>query len=264
VLLERVRAGNAVLAQVKGGKSLRTGSKLWVTDNDGLRHAATMIGREGEFFHLQFAPELNLMALFERIGQMPLPPYIKRAEEMTDRERYQTVYAERPGAVAAPTAGLHFDRAMLDFIAASGVELATVTLHVGAGTFQPIRVQQIADHQMHAEYVEVSQSVVEQVHACKQRGGRVIAIGTTTVRCLETASRNGELQAYQGETRIFIYPGFEFRVVDALLTNFHLPESTLLMLVSAFSSRENILSAYQSAVNERYRFFSYGDAMFIS
>jgi S-adenosylmethionine:tRNA ribosyltransferase-isomerase len=264
VLLERVRTGNAVLAQVRGGKSLRAGSKLWFTDNNGAQYSAVMIGREGEFFHLQFAPEINLMALFERIGQMPLPPYIKRPEEINDRERYQTVYAERLGAVAAPTAGLHFDQGMLDLIKANGVELATVTLHVGAGTFQPIRVQQIADHQMHAEYLEVTQSVVDQVHACKQRGGRVIAVGTTTVRCLETASQNGELQLFQGETRIFIYPGYKFRVVDALLTNFHLPESTLLMLVSAFSSRENILNAYSSAVREKYRFFSYGDAMFIS
>jgi S-adenosylmethionine:tRNA ribosyltransferase-isomerase len=222
-----------------------------------------MIGREGEFFHLQFDAGINLMALCERIGQMPLPPYIKRPAEITDRERYQTVYAERQGAVAAPTAGLHFDQPMLDLIKASGVELATVTLHVGAGTFQPIRVEHIAEHQMHAEYVEVSQAVCEQVHRCKQRGGRVIAIGTTTVRCLETASQSGELQAYQGETRIFIYPGYQFRIVDALLTNFHLPESTLLMLVSAFSSRENILAAYNSAVTEKYRFFSYGDAMFI-
>lgn len=264
VLLERVRTGNAVLAQVKGGKSVRVGSKLWFTDDDGAQHSAAMIGREGEFFHLQFAPELNLMALFERIGQMPLPPYIKREEQLADRDRYQTVYAERLGAVAAPTAGLHFDQEMLDLIKAKGVELATVTLHVGAGTFQPIRVERIADHQMHAEYLEVTQAVCDQVHACKQRGGRVIAVGTTTVRCLETASRNGALQAFQGETRIFIYPGFEFRVVDALLTNFHLPESTLLMLVSAFSSRENVLAAYQSAVSEKYRFFSYGDAMFIS
>ncbi len=264
VLLERVRTGNAVLAQVRGGKSLRAGSKLWFTDDDGARYSAMMIGREGEFFHLQFSAEINLMGLFERIGQMPLPPYIKRPEEITDRERYQTVYAERLGAVAAPTAGLHFDQGILDLIKDNGVELATVTLHVGAGTFQPVRVQQLADHQMHAEYLEVSQSVVDQVYACKQRGGRVIAVGTTTVRCLETASQNGELQPFQGETRIFIYPGFEFRVVDGLLTNFHLPESTLLMLVSAFSSRENILHAYKSAVSEKYRFFSYGDAMFIS
>jgi len=264
VLLERVRTNNAVLAQVRGGKSLNTGSKLWFTDNDGKQYSAMVMGREGEFFHLQFDTGINLMSLFERIGQMPLPPYIKRPAEITDRERYQTVYAERQGAVAAPTAGLHFDQQMLDLIKASGVELATVTLHVGAGTFQPIRVQQIADHQMHAEYVEVTQSVCAQVDECKKRGGRVVAVGTTTVRCLETASQSGELRAYQGETRIFIYPGFKFRIVDALLTNFHLPESTLLMLVSAFSSRENVLAAYNSAVVEKYRFFSYGDAMFIS
>jgi S-adenosylmethionine:tRNA ribosyltransferase-isomerase len=264
VLLERVRSNNGVLAQVRGGKSLKQGSKLLFTDVDQKQYAATMSGREGEFFHLQFDAEINLMALFERIGQMPLPPYIKRPAEITDRERYQTVYAERQGAVAAPTAGLHFDQKMLDLIKSNGVELATVTLHVGAGTFQPIRVEHIAEHQMHAEYVEVTQSVCDQVHACKKRGGRVIAIGTTTVRCLETASQSGELCAYQGETRIFIYPGYQFRIVDALLTNFHLPESTLLMLVSAFSSREHILAAYNAAVREKYRFFSYGDAMFIS
>lgn len=264
VLLERVRTNNAVLAQVRGGKSLNTGSKLWFTDSDGTQYSAAMMGREGEFFHLQFDTEINLMALFERIGQMPLPPYIKRAAELTDRERYQTVYAERQGAVAAPTAGLHFDQHTLDLIKNRGVELAAVTLHVGAGTFQPIRVQNIAEHQMHAEYVEVTQAVCDQVQACRKRGGRVVAVGTTTVRCLETASQGGELQAYQGETRIFIYPGYQFRIVDALLTNFHLPESTLLMLVSAFSSRENIMAAYTSAVREKYRFFSYGDAMFIS
>jgi S-adenosylmethionine:tRNA ribosyltransferase-isomerase len=264
VLLERVRSGNAVLAQVKGGRSLRAGSRLWFSDNSGLQHLCVMIGREGEFFQLQFAPEIDLMALFERIGQMPLPPYIKRAEDITDRERYQTVYAERLGAVAAPTAGLHFDQSMLELIKANEVETAYVTLHVGAGTFQPVRVQQIADHQMHAEYLEVVQSVVDQVNECKKRGGRVVAVGTTTVRCLETASQNGELRAWQGETRIFIYPGYEFRTVDAMLTNFHLPESTLLMLVSAFSSRDNVLNAYNCAVSEKYRFFSYGDAMFIS
>ncbi|MES2624836.1 MAG: tRNA preQ1(34) S-adenosylmethionine ribosyltransferase-isomerase QueA [Pseudomonadota bacterium] len=264
VLLERVRPENAVLAQIRGGKGLNLGSKLWFTDDDGSRFPAVMMGREGEFFHLQFDTSINLMGLFERIGTMPLPPYIKRQAENSDRERYQTVYAERQGAVAAPTAGLHFDQNMLDLIKANGVALATVTLHVGAGTFQPIRVQNIADHQMHAEYVEVSQSVCDQVRACKVRGGKVIAIGTTTVRCLETASQSGELKSYQGETRIFIYPGYKFNVVDALLTNFHLPESTLLMLVSAFSSRDNILAAYNSAVGEKYRFFSYGDAMFIS
>lgn len=264
VLLERVRTNNAVIAQVRGGKSLKTGSKVWFTDIDGTRYSASLLGREGEFFHLQFAGDINLMALFERIGQMPLPPYIKRPAETMDRERYQTVYAERQGAVAAPTAGLHFDQHMLELIRERGVELATVTLHVGAGTFQPIRVEHIAEHRMHAEYVEVAQTVCDQVEMCRKRGGRVIAIGTTTVRCLETASQSGRLQAFQGETRIFIYPGYQFRIVDALLTNFHLPESTLLMLVSAFSSRENILAAYNSAVCEKYRFFSYGDAMFIS
>jgi len=195
---------------------------------------------------------------------MPLPPYIKRQDRSADRERYQTVYAEVKGAVAAPTAGLHFDAAMLQAIKDRGIDTAMVTLHVGAGTFQPVRVDDIAEHEMHAEYLEVTDAVCAQVRQCKARGGRVVAVGTTSVRCLETAAASGEIAPYKGDTHIFIYPGYEFRVVDALLTNFHLPESTLIMLVSALAGRESILAAYREAVEQRYRFFSYGDAMLIS
>lgn len=263
VLLERVMTGNAVLAQVKGSKSLKQDSEL-LLDGDKEPVTLRVDGREGEFVVLQFAPELDLMALLQRIGHMPLPPYIKRADELADRERYQTVYAEKAGAVAAPTAGLHFDQQLLEAVKAKGVKTATVTLHVGAGTFQPVRVQNIADHRMHAEYLEVREDVCTAVRECRARGGRVVAVGTTTVRCLETASQGGEIAPFHGDTRIFIYPGYQFRSVDALITNFHLPESTLLMLVSAFSSRENIMAAYAVAIAEKYRFFSYGDAMFIA
>lgn len=264
ILLERVLPGNRVLAQVKGSKSLREGASIHLTDTDGSTLAATVAGREGEFLHLQFPPTLPLMALFERIGHMPLPPYIKRTDSALDRNRYQTVFAEKAGAVAAPTAGLHFDERLLTAIRTRGVDTAAVTLHVGAGTFQPVRVTNIADHTMHAEYLEVSAEVCEKVRQCRARGGRVIAVGTTTVRSLETAAQSGELKPFAGDTRIFIFPGYRFRCVDALVTNFHLPESTLLMLVSAFSSREHIMRAYHEAIRERYRFFSYGDAMFIA
>ena len=204
------------------------------------------------------------MAFFERSGHIPLPPYIKRDDAPSDHERYQTVFAQRRGAVAAPTAGLHFDDALLERIRARGIATAAVTLHVGAGTFQPVRVENIEEHRMHAEYVHVPEETCAAVRACKARGGRVVAIGTTSVRSLETASQTGTIEPYRGDTRIFIHPGYEFRTVDALLTNFHLPESTLLMLVSAFSSRERVLAAYAEAIKERYRFFSYGDAMFIA
>lgn len=264
VLLERILAAdNEVLAQVRAGKSLRSGAELLFKDG-ATTVAAEVRKREGEFFVLRFPTDLALMACLERIGHMPLPPYIKRADEQADLERYQTVFAERSGAVAAPTAGLHFDEAILAKIKARGIDSATVTLHVGAGTFQPVRAENIEDHRMHAEYLEVSEQTCAAVRACKERGGRVVAIGTTSVRSLETASQSGTIQPFRGDTRIFIHPGYTFKTVDALLTNFHLPESTLLMLVSAFSSREHILAAYAEAIRERYRFFSYGDATFIA
>lgn len=264
LLIERVMEANQVLAQIRSGKSLVDGSELCFSDQDGTELRAVVLGREGGFFLVQFPPALDLMALLDRIGHMPLPPYIKRADALPDRERYQTVYAERAGAVAAPTAGLHFDAELLQRIRAMGVQTATVTLHVGAGTYQPVRVDNITEHRMHAEYVEVDGSVCAAVAACRARKGRVIAVGTTTVRCLETASASGQLEPFRGDTRIFIYPGYDFKSVDALITNFHLPESTLIMLVSAFSTREHVLNAYRTAVQEGYRFFSYGDAMFIA
>lgn len=260
VLLERVMANNQILAQVRVSKAPKPSSFIIFSATA----KAEILGREGDFFILAFPENLALMSLLDEIGHMPLPPYIKRDDELSDRERYQTVYSEKQGAVAAPTAGLHFDEALIEEIVNKGIATAKVTLHVGAGTFQPVRSEKIEDHDMHSEYLEVEQEVCEKVNACRARGGRVIAIGTTAVRCLETASRSGEILPYKGDTDIFIYPGYEFKSVDALLTNFHLPESTLIMLVSAFSNRDNILRAYNEAIKEKYRFFSYGDATFIS
>ena len=204
-----------------------------------------------------------MSGLLARLGHMPLPPYIRRADSVQDRDRYQTVYARRPGAVAAPTAGLHFDQPLLQALADRGIGHVSVTLHVGAATFQPVRVDRIEDHRMHAEYLEVSAGVCAAVAQTRARGGRVIAVGTTSVRSLETAAGGGTLQAFSGDSRIFIYPGYEFRVVDGLITNFHLPESTLLMLVSAFAGLDRVRAAYQHAIQARYRFFSYGDAMLL-
>ena len=259
VLIERLLPDNCLLAQVRASKSPGSGSKLIFTEET----SALVEGREGEFFRLQFPATINLSDLLDKIGHMPLPPYIKREDESLDLERYQTVYSHKKGAVAAPTAGLHFDENILQEIKSKGVESAFVTLHVGAGTFQPVRSENITEHKMHAEYLELNQQVCDQVKACRERGGRVIAVGTTSVRCLETASQSGEIRPYKGDTDIFIYPGYEFKSVDALLTNFHLPESTLIMLVSAFAGREPVLHAYHEAIKEKYRFFSYGDAMFI-
>lgn len=258
ILVERVLDRHRVLAHVRSSKSPKPGSLIHIEGGG----EAEMVERHDALFELRFAEEV--LPLLQRVGHMPLPPYIDRADEAADRERYQTVYADRAGAVAAPTAGLHFDEALLEAIAAKGVERAFVTLHVGAGTFQPVRVERIEDHHMHHEWLEVDQSVVDAVAACKARGGRVIAVGTTSVRSLETAARSGELQAFSGDTNIFIYPGRPFHVVDALVTNFHLPESTLLMLVSAFAGYPETMAAYAAAVEQQYRFFSYGDAMFIT
>jgi S-adenosylmethionine:tRNA ribosyltransferase-isomerase len=218
-------------------------------------------------FELQFGGNQSVQEVLDEFGHMPLPPYIQREDTGQDKERYQTVYGKHPGAVAAPTAGLHFDQAMLDQLHEKGIETAYVTLHVGAGTFQPVRVDKIEDHKMHSEYIEVSDKVCEQVKETRERGGRVIAVGTTSARCLETASTSksgdGQLQPVVGDTDIFIYPGVEFKCVDALLTNFHLPESTLLMLVCALGGKDVVMKAYKHAIEQKYRFFSYGDAMFI-
>ncbi|MDG2091012.1 MAG: tRNA preQ1(34) S-adenosylmethionine ribosyltransferase-isomerase QueA [Gammaproteobacteria bacterium] len=260
VLVERVMADNQILAQVRVSKTPKAGSFIELTETV----KAEVLGREGDFFVLGFPKDISLMGLLDEIGHIPLPPYIKREDELSDKERYQTVYSEKQGAVAAPTAGLHFDEALLSEINAKGIESAKVTLHVGAGTFQPVRTNKIEEHHMHSEYLEVDEEACAKVNSCRARGGRIVAIGTTSVRCLETASSSGEILPYKGDTNIFIYPGYEFKSVDALLTNFHLSESTLIMLVSALAGRENVLAAYQEAINNKYRFFSYGDATFIA
>lgn len=260
VLVERLCGEQECLAHVRGGGSLKPGSPLLLEGGGELQ----MLGREGELFRLRHSGSQGLLAVLEQQGHMPLPPYIDRPDEASDRERYQTVFGEVPGAVAAPTAGLHFDEVLLKQLEAQGVLSAFVTLHVGAGTFQPVRVDNIDEHPMHSEWFSVSEEVCAKVHAAKQRGGRVIAVGTTSVRCLESAAASGELKPMQSDTNIFIRPGYRFRVVDALITNFHLPESTLLMLVSALAGKENIFAAYEEAIRENYRFFSYGDAMFIA
>ncbi len=259
VLVERVLDTDRVLAHVRASKAPKVGSTIEFENGT----QATLLARHDSLFEWQFTEPV--LPLLERIGHMPLPPYMERDDELDDRERYQTVYAEHAGAVAAPTAGLHFDDQMLASLRELGVETAFVTLHVGAGTFQPVRVETLEEHQMHHEWLQVSQDVVDAVAACKARGGRVVAVGTTSVRSLESAAQaSGELQAFAGETDIFLYPGRPFHVVDALVTNFHLSESTLLMLVAAFAGYPEIMDAYRSAVEHKYRFFSYGDAMFIT
>ena len=259
VLIERVLDEHHVLAHVRASKSPKAGSQLILED---AVHATTL-GREGDLFKLKFLGEQSVIALLDAHGHMPLPPYIERADEDDDQQRYQTVYAKHPGAVAAPTAGLHFDESLLNRLLNKGVKSAFVTLHVGAGTFQPVRVENIEDHHMHAEYIDVDAMVVEQIQQTKAQGGRVIAVGTTSVRSLESAAMQGELAEFHGDSQIFIYPGYKFKVVDAMITNFHLPQSTLLMLVSAFAGYKNIMQAYRHAVEEKYRFFSYGDAMLL-
>ena len=258
LLVERLLGEREVLALVRASHPPRPGSELRV--GDGVR--AEVLAREDDLYRLRFA-DATVAELLERCGRVPLPPYITHAPDASDSDRYQTVYAERPGAVAAPTAGLHFDRAMLERLAAQGVRIARVTLHVGAGTFQPVRTESVETHRMHRERFEVPQATVEAIESARREGGRVLAAGTTALRALESAARGGRLEATAGETDLFVYPGFGFRVVDSLLTNFHLPKSTLLMLVAAFAGAENIRRAYAHAIGQRYRFFSYGDAMLI-
>lgn len=262
VLVERMLDNKRFLAHVRASKAPKAGAILLLENSAEVR----MNQRHEELFELEVLSDEPVLTMLERLGHMPLPPYIDRPDNDEDKARYQTVYNAKPGAVAAPTAGLHFDQPLLDKLSAKGVEFAYVTLHVGAGTFQPVRVDNVLEHKMHAEYIEVSQHVVDAVTACKARGNRVIAVGTTSVRSLESAAQQGEgkLIAYNGDTKIFIYPGYRFKVIDALVTNFHLPESTLIMLVSAFSQRDYVMQAYQTAIAEQYRFYSYGDAMFIS
>ncbi|CAK9884089.1 MAG: S-adenosylmethionine:tRNA ribosyltransferase-isomerase [Candidatus Erwinia impunctatus] len=265
VLVERVLDEHRVLAHIRSSKSPKPGTQLILGEKETV--TATMLARHESLFEVQFDDSRPVLELLDNIGHMPLPPYIDRPDEEADRELYQTVYSQRPGAVAAPTAGLHFDQTLLSAFKDKGVETAFVTLHVGAGTFQRVRVEQITDHVMHAEYAEVPAEVVDAVLACKARGNRVIAVGTTSVRSLESAAQACDkvlISPFFGDTRIFIYPGYRFQVIDALVTNFHLPESTLIMLVSAFAGYQQTLKAYRHAVAEHYRFFSYGDAMYIT
>jgi S-adenosylmethionine:tRNA ribosyltransferase-isomerase len=257
VLIERLLGPTRALAQVRASNPTRPGRQIRVGEG-----SLRVIDRQGELYELELE-EGDLPSFLDRHGQVPLPPYILRTDEPADRERYQTVYAARPGAVAAPTAGLHFDQAMLDRLAAQGVRFGRVTLHVGAGTFQPVRSDRLDEHVMHAEQVEVGEEVCALAADTRRGGGRIVAVGTTAVRSLETAAADGALRPYRGDTRLFIQPGYRFRSLDLLLTNFHLPESTLLMLVCAFAGVEPVMAAYRHAIHAGYRFFSYGDAMLI-
>ncbi len=259
ILIERLLNERECLAQIRASKAPSEGGSILLEDGSKLQ----VLGREDSFFHLQVV-EGELMPRLETLGHVPLPPYIERKATQVDRQRYQTVFAEIPGAVAAPTAGLHFDQGLLDQLQAMGVRSCMVTLHVGAGTFQPVRVEDIEDHHMHAEWLNVPQAACDAIVATRARGGRVIAVGTTAVRSLESAVKQDVIKPYCGESRIFIYPPYKFSVVDAMITNFHLPESTLLMLVSAFAGRQQTLAAYRHAVRNQYRFFSYGDAMLVA
>lgn len=258
ILLERVLGPRRALVQVRASHKPQHGGEIELPD----RARARVGKRAGELVEIEL--DRDLVPYFELHGQTPLPPYIARPPDAADRERYQTVFARAAGAVAAPTAGLHFDVPMLDRLAARGIERAFLTLHVGAGTFAPVRTERIEEHELHAEWLDVPAATCAAVERCREHGGRVVAVGTTSVRALETAARGGELAPFSGDSRLFIYPGFEFRVVDAMVTNFHLPESSLLMLVSAFAGREATLAAYRHAVAQRYRFFSYGDAMLVT
>jgi S-adenosylmethionine:tRNA ribosyltransferase-isomerase len=259
VMVERVLGPDEVLAQVGANRPPREGAVLELEE----AVEAVVLGREREFFRLRFPGCEDVYALLERHGHVPLPMYISRPDARADAERYQTVYAREPGSVAAPTAGLHFDRALLAGLGRGGVALAFVTLHVGAGTFQPVREQDLSRHRLHAEWYRVPQETVDAVDRARARGGRVLAVGTTALRALESAAAGGELKSACGETRLFVLPGYRFRVVERLLTNFHLPRSTLLMLACAFGGTDNIRRAYRHAIAERYRFYSYGDAMLI-
>ncbi len=266
ILIERLTGSHTAVAHIRSSKSPKPGSRILLCAREGATpsaHTLHVTGRQGALFCL--SSDVPFSEVLNALGHMPLPPYIEREDEVADRARYQTVFAERDGAVAAPTAGLHFNDELLAQCDAMGVQRATVTLHVGAGTFQPVRADNIEDHIMHAEYVDVDESVCAAVRETRERGGRVVAVGTTAVRSLESASRlSGTIQPFCGDTDIFIYPGYTFHSVDAMVTNFHLPESTLLMLVSAFAGQEHIMEAYRQAIDSVYRFFSYGDAMYIT
>ena len=259
LLLERIVSKTEAMAQIRVSKSPKAGSTIHLEGGASI----TVMGKEGSFYRVRF-PAPGVSEIATQFGHVPLPPYIDRMDEASDESRYQTVYAQHDGAVAAPTAGLHFDEKMLADIAAKRIRKTEVTLHVGAGTFQPVRTENVEEHQMHREFLDVSRPVCVAVEECRKRQGRVVAVGTTSVRSLESASSGGSILPFKGDTEIFIYPGYEFRSVDAMVTNFHLSGSTLLMLVSAFAGTDNIKNAYQCAIEESYRFFSYGDAMLIT
>ena len=260
VMIERPLGSHEALAQIRASKSPKPGTRLHLEEALDVE----VLGRAGEFFHLRFPDTDDLVALLERHGRLPLPPYIERAAGNTDESRYQTVYARNPGSVAAPTAGLHFDEALLARLASQGINSAFVTLNVGAGTFQPVRAHDLSEHRMHTEAYFVPEATVDAIATTRTAGRRVVCVGTTSMRALESAARSGPLQAGKAESDLFILPGYDFQVADALITNFHLPKSTLLMLVSAFSGMETIRRAYAHAIEQRYRFFSYGDAMFLT
>ncbi|HPP47260.1 MAG TPA: tRNA preQ1(34) S-adenosylmethionine ribosyltransferase-isomerase QueA, partial [Accumulibacter sp.] len=263
MLIERIVDSQHLVAQIRASKPPRPMQRLRLAEAFTLQ-VNGRCGRNDEFFALQLLDDGDLWSLVEQYGQLPLPPYITHAAAADDEQRYQTVFARHPGAVAAPTAGLHFDDALLSRLAENGVDCAWLTLHVGAGTFQPIRVQALAEHRMHVERFSIPQATITAIVTARARGSRVIAVGTTSLRALEAAAQNGELCAGEAQTDIFITPGFQFQVVDRLITNFHLPKSTLLMLVAAFAGLEPIRAAYRHAIDRRYRFFSYGDAMLLS
>ncbi|MGZ8183549.1 MAG: tRNA preQ1(34) S-adenosylmethionine ribosyltransferase-isomerase QueA [Methylobacter sp.] len=260
ILIERILDDHRAIAHVRASKASKAGTLIELDKG----YCCEVLGRADDLFQLEFKGDISLLTLLEQIGHIPLPPYITREDDASDLTRYQTVFAREAGAVAAPTAGLHFDQAMMEKLKAKGVQSAFVTLHVGSGTFQPVRVEDLSEHLMHKEYFAVLPETVAAVLQARARGGRVIAIGTTAVRALESASRSGRLEAGFGDTDLFITPGYQFKSVDAMLTNFHLPESTLLMLVSAFAGYEHIMNAYSHAIDQSYRFFSYGDAMFLA
>lgn len=261
LLIERILNEDRALAHIKSSKSPKAGAKIILEKEV----TAEILGRQDDLFEIKFIRDGScaVLEILNEIGHVPIPPYFDRSDETIDNERYQTVYAKNPGAVAAPTAGLHFDDLLLKQLTLQGIETAFITLHVGAGTFQPVRVENIKEHVMHAEYAIIPSEVCQKIQLAKSKGNRVIAVGTTAVRALETASQEGSIKPYQGETRIFIYPGYQFHCIDAMITNFHLPQSTLLMLVCAFAGHQPTMQAYQAAIQNNYRFFSYGDAMWV-
>ena len=259
IMIERLLNNRQVLAMVKASRAPQINSFITLENGD----KAQVVSKENGFYILDFLTD-SLLDLLDNVGHIPLPPYIERGDNQADLERYQTVFAKEDGAVAAPTAGLHFDKELLASLKGIGIDHCFVTLHVGAGTFQPVKVDEITDHKMHSEYFEIDQTTVDQINQTKKNGGRVIAVGTTAVRSIESAAKSGTLKATKEETDIFIYPGYEFKIVDMMITNFHLPKSSLLMLVSAFIGREQMMEIYHHAIKGKYRFFSYGDAMLLT